>query len=345
MGAMILTCEQNRLERDKLDELLKRTAMPVFGGIFPAVFAGIEKLDTGTVVIGSPIPIFVQVFHDLGRSVNDFEAQIERFQSASRGLGTHLVIVDGFSFGIDTLLDALFTIHGLSGNYIGCGAGSLAAMKPSPCVITNQGLLQNSAAVALFDVESCVFAAHGFQSIHGPLRVTASAGHTVLRLNRRPAAEVYAEVIGEHSGATLTPMVFFDVAKAYPFGIARLGAEHVIRDHIDMTDDGGIVCVGEIKEGSMLNIMFGNAEMLIQSASFAASKCIDHTAVTSPVTFFIDCISRVLLLKERFREETAAVAAARPSFGIAAVGEIAGNRNDHLNFYNKTCVVAAVELP
>ena len=57
--------------------------------------------------------------------------------------------------------------------------------------------------------------------------------------------------------------------------------------------------------------------------------------------FFIDCISRVLFLKDRFPEEIHAVRhKGLPLFGACTIGEIANSGKDYLEFYNKTAVVA-----
>ena len=57
---------------------------------------------------------------------------------------------------------------------------------------------------------------------------------------------------------------------------------------------------------------------------------------------FIDCISRVLFLEKDFEKELAAVYDPKyPLFGALTIGEIANNKHDYLEFYNKTSVVGS----
>ncbi|MFC2092297.1 FIST N-terminal domain-containing protein [Bacteroidota bacterium] len=71
-----------------------------------------------------------------------------------------LFFVDGFSKRISSLIDSLFNIFGLEFNYIGGGASSLD-MQQNPCFFTNNGLLMDSAVLALLDIESGIGVCHG----------------------------------------------------------------------------------------------------------------------------------------------------------------------------------------
>ncbi|SPF40896.1 hypothetical protein SBDP1_320012 [Syntrophobacter sp. SbD1] len=58
----------------------------------------------------------------------------------------------------------------------------------------------------------------------------------------------------------------------------------------------------------------------------------------------MDCISRVLFLGDRFREEIEVVNhGTRPTIGACTIGEIGNCGTEYLEFYNKTAVVAVLE--
>ncbi|MEZ5147376.1 MAG: FIST C-terminal domain-containing protein [Bacteroidales bacterium] len=59
---------------------------------------------------------------------------------------------------------------------------------------------------------------------------------------------------------------------------------------------------------------------------------------------FIDCISRLFLLEERFREELAVInPEGLPVAGTLSLGEIANNKKEYLELYNMTAVVGCFQ--
>ena len=341
--AIVLACEKNAFDQETIDPLLRDCAIPIFGGIFPSIFHGSSHMDIGTIIIGGSLPIETHTLRGISEQDRDLEAEVERFGEGDDDRRTVFVFVDGFSPGIGALVDALFTFLGMEHNIIGGGVGSLEAMASSPCLITNEGLLQDSAIVAFTKLESHVGVCHGFETVYGPFRVTKAEGNTVLQLDYEPAAEVYGRIVSEHHGAPIPTDGFFDVAKAYPFGIARLGGERVVRDPILVTEEGGVVCVGEIPEGSVVHILHGSPESLLDAAAEAKRDSLKGVRDRPGVNVLIDCVSRVLFLGDRFAEELAKAQDDHPLVGAATIGEIAGTRSGHLEFYNKTCVISRVE--
>jgi hypothetical protein len=158
---------------------------------------------------------------------------------------------------------------------------------------------------------------------------------------------VYKNIVAAHSGKVLTKENFFDIAKAYPFGMNKLNNEMVVRDPIAVTEDNEIVCVGEVPPDSIVNVLNGNKESLISAAKDASQAAEESYSGKSSgkAMFLIDCISRVLFLDEYFQEELMAVYQDDcPLFGVLSVGEIANTGRSFLEFYNKTTVAAILEV-
>jgi hypothetical protein len=344
-SAFILGCEKNDADIEGMNELLRQCEIPIFGGIFPLIFNGTQTMERGTIVIRGPQDLDLHVLRDIGARGANLESEVEHFAAAGDASKTVFVLVDGFSPGIGALVDALFAFFGMEHNMIGGGAGYLQDMASRPCLFTNEGLLQDAALVAFTKLDSRVGVCHGFETVFGPFRVTKAEGNTVLELDYEAAADVYGRVVSEHHDAAIPADRFFDVAKAYPFGIARLGGERVVRGPILVTDEGGVVCVGEIREGSIVHILHGSPESLLDAASEAKQASLAGTSDGTGLNVLIDCISRVLFLGDRFDEELAKAQDELPLIGAATIGEIAGTRSGHLEFYNKTCVISRVELP
>ena len=75
-----------------------------------------------------------------------------------------------------------------------------------------------------------------------------------------------------------------------------------------------------------------------------ASAGLKTTQSKEQICIFMDCISRVLFLEDRFYEELNAVCKKdRFLIGACTIGEIANSGNDYLEFYNKTSVAAILE--
>ncbi len=255
------------------------------------------------------------------------------------------VFVDGLSTRIASLITDLFGVFGLDLNYVGGGAGSLSFVQ-KPCLFTNEGLIQDSAVLGLMDWESGIGVNHGWQRISGPFKVTESERNVIKSLDWQPAFDVYRGVVEEASGQTFTDDNFFDISKGYPFGIARMGTEKIVRDPISLADNGGLVCVGEVPENSHVDILVGDVSSLVSAAGTALEDAKNRFAgePSDRMVLFIDCISRVLYLEEAFAQELSAVHEPDvPLIGALTLGEIANTGEDYLEFYNKTAVIAVLE--
>ncbi|MBI9069462.1 MAG: FIST C-terminal domain-containing protein [Salinivirgaceae bacterium] len=255
---------------------------------------------------------------------------------------TLFVFIDGFAERINAFIESIFTIFGLEFNYIGGGAGSLS-LKQKPCIITNKGIKQDCAVIAGIDLDSGIGVKHGWKSISGPYKVTSAEKTVIKELDFKPAFEVYKQAVEKHSGAVFKDDNFFDIAKAYPFGINKVDAEKVVRDPLFLGENNSLICVGEVETGSFVDILTGDKNSLIQAAGQAVKVALENKQ--NPVEnfiFFVDCISRVLFLEDDFEKELDVVVKPNieiPVFGVLSIGEIANNGQDYLEFYNKTSVI------
>jgi hypothetical protein len=341
-SVLVLAADGNGWTPDSIDEILKSSTKQVFGGLFPQVLHGMERLEHGVVAVGLPEAVKLTVIEGLSDPETDFVDAIERaFPDIGEG-GTMFVLVDGFSRRISALIDALFDTFGLGINYLGGGGGSLSLVQ-KPCVITPSGLKQDAALLAYLDRPSGVGVAHGWGAISTAFRVTEANSNTVISLDWRPAFEVYREIVESHSKQRFGDDNFFAIAKSYPLGIAKLGNEVVVRDPI-MAHGNHLVCVGEVPVGTFVQILHGNQDTLMAAAVHARESAQHSFGTGQPsLELFVDCISRVLFLEGDFDlEMKAARIPDLPMVGVLSIGEIANSGQDYLEFYNKTAVVALV---
>jgi hypothetical protein len=295
------------------------------------------------VVAGLDALAHVTVLDGMSDAGADHEERIgERF-ALNENLGTLLVFVDGAARCLDAFIDGLYAVFGLDAGYVGGGSGS---RRPGngPSLITNEGMLADSALIVELRTVSGVGVAHGWTPLEGPLRVTEAAHNEIISLDWTPAFERYRELVRRHSGRDMSAdgSDFLEVSKVFPFGIAKLGAEMLVRDPLCLGPSGGLVCVGGVPEGAFVYLMRGDAESLFRAASSALAQAEANlpAGVRPTGGLLMDCNSRVRFLGDRFPEELALLCPPGvPMVGACSLGEIANNGKDFIEFYNKTTVV------
>ena len=344
-GILVLACDANDFQPERLDPILKGTPLPVFGGIFPGICYHRRKIKKGAIVAGLSNPLDVQTIEDLSDPKVDFDGVIDDKFPDTETTKTMFVLVDGFSQRISSLIDSLFNIFGLEFNYIGGGAGSLS-MRPKPCLFTNDGMKRDCAVLAASGVRSGVGVRHGWKKLSGPYRVTESDRNVIKTLDWKPAFSLYKEVVQDQTGQALTPENFFDFSKGFPFGISKLEDEHIVRDPFMVGKRGSLICVGEVPQEAFVSILCGDVDSLVGAAGTALDLAKTNYRSRSPylTTLFMDCVSRVLFLGDEFEKELDAVHEQGVGLiGALTIGEVANSMKQFLEFYNKTSVVAVLE--
>jgi len=340
-GIIILACENNQFKPDNLNSFLKSSKTPVFGGIFPGVIFGNKNYEKGTILMSLEEIPEVHVLKNVGKESSTFYESMLAYFTGENAFKTIFVFVDGLSQNNDKVIESLFISFGLEYNFIGAGAGSLS-MEPIPCIITNEGLLSDAAVIAGSKLNGGIGIKHGWKSIAGPFRVTGAEKNTLISLDFKPAFEIYKSVVEWHSGKKLTAKNFGSIAQGYPVGISRLGSDKIVRDPVKIDNYNNMVFIGDIPDGSYIHIMSSTPDELIVAAEEArnAGTMDFNMEKDDHFMLLIDCISRVMYLGDRFGEELNAVYSGKGIMaGTLSMGEIANNRREYLELYNKTAVV------
>jgi hypothetical protein len=341
---LIFGCDANGFTPERLDPILCGIDIPIIGGTFPAILHDLTKIDKGTLIATIPTRARTILIDGLNDDKVDFVDAIDRQVQDAPDFRTMVIWVDGFAKRINELIYSLFTVFGLEYNYIGGGAGGLS-MQSKPCIFTNQGLKADAAQIAMLDCPSSVGVCHGWTSMAGPFRITESRGNTIKTIEWRQAFDLYRDMLLQYAKAQVNRDNFFDVAKGYPFGIAKLESEPLVRDPYLATPEGSIVCAGDIPEGSFVDILSGDAHSLLEATRTARQRRDRQrpSGLKDPLNLFIDCISRALFLDDHYSQEIrAAFTPGEPMIGACTIGEIANTGNDFIEFYNKTAVLGVL---
>lgn len=299
---------------DTLKEYLD-IKIPYFGGIFPGVIFGDKKYDDK--IISVRFTEKVRVFRD-----DEMPEEI---------VGTLLVFVDGIYERSEEILEKAFEKYGLKVSYIGGGAGSLSFSRVN-CLFDNRGFFREGAIFANIPVKARVTARHGWTPTNVYFVATKTRYRRLIQLDWQPAFDVYKAGLKE-IGIEINQNNFFDVAKEYPFGMTKIEGEFIVRDPI-MASNSEITCAGSIPQNTVLTLMKGEKENLIQAARNCGEK------IEGEQVFVGDCISRVLYLGKDFKRELKAIH--KECFGPLTIGEIATSKT-FVEFHNKTIVVGDLE--
>jgi hypothetical protein len=268
-----------------------------------------------------------------------------------------MVLLDGLANNLNLLMERLFYNLGPQVRYFGGGAGSLS-LQQQPCLFTNEGVFQDAALLCFLEHRLSLGAAHGWQPLQGPLVATRTTGNLVHELNWQPAYEVYLQAIRpflQELNLEYDAEHFFEVAKNFPLGIEQGGEELLVRDPIMVAEEGGLLCVGEVPENSMVYIMQGNRDQLKEAtATAAATATATLPEESAPVACCVaHCVSRQLYWEDAFHSELEALnqaLIAHPQFqmsglqpcGFLCLGEIFARGLTQPDFLNKSTVTAVV---
>lgn len=322
------------------------------GGVFPAVIGGDRKSTQGVVVNAFPILGETYLIQGLDQSdiaLPDFDPILDSLDPTSDiPPATALLLVDGLTGNIGTFLSEMYDSLGDSINYLGGGAGSLS-LEQKPCLFSPQGYFQDAALVTFLQLHSGLGVRHGWQRLEGPVVATQTEKTIINQLSWKNAFDVYRATVEPDSGQELRTDNFFDIAKGYPFGIAKAGQEDIVRDPILVNETGALVCVGEVFENASLYILKGTVNSLIAAAEQAAKDSTIDSNNEDQVhaVIVVDCISRVLFLDDKFEQELISIQRGLGSNhvvpeGILSLGEISSYGDGLLEFFNKTTVVASL---
>ncbi|MBU3015160.1 FIST C-terminal domain-containing protein [Poseidonibacter lekithochrous] len=339
---LILSCDENNYNTDKMNNILKEHTIPIIGAIFPQIIYKNKNYKKGTILVPLDDYLDILLIKNLSSSTNKvLDEKIEKhYDVLSNDTKMMFVFVDALSKNINNLISTLFDNFGLSINYIGAGAGSLSFIK-KPSIITNTGIHEDCAVIASSILNSEIGVKHGWTPISQALKVTKSKDNRIIELDYKPAYHAYKEIVEKYSKKSISKENFFDIAKDYPLGINKLQGDIIVRDPI-ILEDTSLVCIGEINENSFVSVLKGDVDSLINAALQAKEETIIKEK--NYFVLFIDCISRVLFLKEEFHKELDIVNDdEHVIIGALTLGEIANNKKHYLEFYNKTAVIAKVE--
>lgn len=261
--------------------------------------------------------------------------------------GTMMILPDGLAGNLSPLVRGIYDTSGANVQLVGGSAGDDFQFK-STYQIFNDKVTSDGVCGILFppEIKIGIGIKHGWSPIGELMVVTKSEGNILYELNNRPALDVYFEALNKPAD-NVTQVYLTEVSETSPIGIAEFGGKYLIRHLYAPTPERGIACFGEIPKESIVSIMTGNQTTLIKAAEEACIEAISAIRgrnIKAGIVF--DCLSRVLILKEKTNEEIETVKKVLgkdiPIFGFYTYGEIGAFEGGQPAFHNKTIIVCAI---
>jgi hypothetical protein len=344
---IVFACSGNQYNDSELSKILASSSIRIFGGIFPAIIYQGQTKQRGTLFIEYSYALDYAIFSELSQLSKNIVGDI---QQQYRKLSAHknfMILADGLSQKTEQFIENFYDIFGDGIQVIGGGAGSLT-FSDIPCLISNEGVSRDAIQVIAMPSSMRSVASHGWQVIDGPFLATEVNQNHILSLNYEAAFSLYANSIEKISQDKLNGSNFVNITKQYPLGIRRGDGSLLVRDPIQ-TNNYELTCVGNVPSNSMVYILTGDKEKLLEAAAYAAESAFQerNQADIQPhnAAMVFDCISRYLYFGEEFQDELDAIRRGlndkQMIVGVMSLGEIANLDSGVLGFLNKSVVVGS----
>ncbi|MCA9398993.1 MAG: FIST C-terminal domain-containing protein [Candidatus Omnitrophica bacterium] len=202
------------------------------------------------------------------------------------------------------------------------------------------------------DISVGIGTRHGWRPVGKPRTITQASGNIIQTIDNKPASHIFEEYFGDDAKSFKNSQ-FGQMSLLYPLGInVKHGREFLIRNTLDILDDGSIVSQGDVPQGSEVHIMLGNKESCKIAALEASEEASKNLGLKTKakVVIVINSMARLKLqgrsafeeiqkVEEIFGPDTAI-------FGMYSSGEICPlEEADTLkksNLQNESIVILAI---
>lgn len=218
---------------------------------------------------------------------------------------------------------------------------------------SDQQILSNTAVGILVGghISVAIGSKHGWKPLGKPRIVDKVDGHIIKSIDGKPAAQVYESYFGVDS-KQLRESHLGSMAILYPMGIyLEEKRYYLLRNAIDILEDGSIVCQGEVPQGAEVHLMIGSKDACKQAALEAAHEVRDGLfGRQAKLILIFESMARYKLLSRNAIQEVQIIkdvlGYTTPMIGMYSAGEIApfqtldNQRNTHLQ--NESIVIVAL---
>ncbi|WOX54217.1 FIST N-terminal domain-containing protein [Aeromonas sp. CD] len=172
----------------------------------------------------------------------------------AEGIPTLFLTFDAMIPNIASLLEGIYLHLADRVHYAGVNAGS-GQFRPMPCLFDNHRLLAQAVCCALLPHRSYPLLEHGYQLTAQPMLATSSEGNKISFIDWQPAFSRYQSLVQQQFQQRLTPEQFYQYGVHLPLGLLRANGDVIVRIPVAVTDEGALLCVGEVPDHSILTLL------------------------------------------------------------------------------------------
>jgi hypothetical protein len=260
-----------------------------------------------------------------------------------------LVLGDGRIGRQQEIVRGLYSVLGAAVPLAGACAGNLTYDDAHQFFDDGTGpeIIRGGAVAALIGSEAPIGVgiAHGWRPSGEPMSLTECHDTRILKLDNRPALDVYLERLGVDGSIAEDPGTFWSFAHEHPLGLARRGGQDIRVIQSADTTDRSLTCFADVHQGAVTWLMETDPEALTNGGAESCRQAVSALGDTRPIGVLeFDCaVRKIHLGDDGVRTEIAGMRDAVggvPMVGFYSMGEIARSRGA-LGMHHMTSVTLA----
>lgn len=341
---LVFLADSHRAAVPMVQECCRLAGIAVAGAVFPSLVVEDRLESEGAVAVwvdhAPPPRLIAGVIEEVAGTAARLAAYVDDALEADETAAL-LCIFDAMVPNIGTHLDAWYLTLANRVRYMGFNAGNESFSKGA-CLFDGERFVGDGVLVQLLPGHPGAALQHGFTTPENLITATSAEGNRIVQIDWQPALEVYAQLIRERYGFTVTRETFYQYAAHFPFGIVRADGEMLVRIPVALADDNSIVCVGEIPSNSILALLDARNDLLPIPVGLAEdlSERAPERRGGDMLVFY--CAGRRLYMGERMAVELIDIGrrtAAPHVLGALSLGEVGGARSGGYPLFHNAAVV------
>lgn len=274
MGVVVYLAEAQASWVTELQACCRSHDVPLVGAVFPGLITGSGVVSRGAWVMRLDHMPPAGLVGGLSADASVAARQVVQgvggvLASAAASGGTALVVFDAMLPHIASLMTDVARAYAEKLPLVGVNAGS-ETFQPMPCLFDRDQRVSDGVLCLALPAPSGQALAHGYPVSKALMRASSTQGNRIDTIDGRPALSVYQDIIQREYGVALTRDNFYAYAVHYPFGVIT-ALSVLVRIPVALTDDGAMVCVGEVAPNSALRL-------LCAPQTPAKSTCVESVA-------------------------------------------------------------------
>jgi hypothetical protein len=317
--------------------------------------AGLTHGGVAVMLVASESATRVEMTHGLKanpeRAARELVADLEPTKKAAAANDnrhlTTVLLTDGLGGTGERVVNELYGSRIQSGTQIvGGAAGDEGKFAATLVGATDKASVDAAVALHVFSARRWgIGVKHGLRATTKQMRVTKAEGNVVFEIDGQPAFVAYQRHAAAR-GLELTPEHASSYMIANELGVHFFERIGRARAPLSVGPGGSLVCAAEIPRGSMVSILDGEVDSMVNAARAAAEEArASLNGVQAAGILLFDCVCRGMILKTNFHREVEAVRSVFPGVpmaGFLTYGEIARSHDKLDGWHNATAVVVAI---